>query len=217
MLILLPPSEKKRTPETSPALDLAALSFELELLLARKSLIERHDELNLATTGLAISIYSGVLYQALDWFNLDAASMKRGQNSIVIISALFGALRPLDLIPNYKLKISTSHWKVCISAALQSLDSELIVDARSSTYASVWTPPTSKTVAVRVYEIRNGEKKVITHMSKRTRGEVARLLICENRMPKTPEEVFEIVKKNYQCELIAPANGKSWFIDVIAG
>ena len=217
MLILLPPSEKKRTPETGPALDLSTLSFGIELLETRSVLLKKHKELSLVTSGAAVTVYSGVLYQALDWLNLDAASVKRGQNSIVIISALFGALRPLDLIPNYKLKISTSHWKVCISAALESLDSELIIDARSSTYASVWTPPPSKTVAVRVYEIRNGEKKVITHMSKKTRGEVARLLICENRMPKTPEEVFEIVKKNYQCELIAPANGKSWFIDVIAG
>jgi len=61
VLILLPPSEKKReTSKPTPA----------------------------------IAVYTGVLYQALDWGSLSAAAQKRGEASIAIISAKYGAIAP---------------------------------------------------------------------------------------------------------------------------
>jgi len=216
MLILLPPSEKKRIPESGPLVDLHALSFAKALLSARTTALETNRQWAQTPCAEAINIYSGVLYQALDWSQLDLPSQKRAQESIVIISALFGALRPLDLIPYYKEKITPVHWKTIITATLSELHSKLIVDARSSTYSSVWTPPPANTVGIRVHQIRQGEKTVITHMSKKTRGDVTRLLVSEVEKPQTPDAALAIIRRAYSCELIPPSRGKSWFIDVIA-
>ena len=49
---------------------------------------------------------AGVLYQSLDYQNLNAAAKKRAEKSIVIISALFGALKLTDSIPTYKLDMT---------------------------------------------------------------------------------------------------------------
>ena len=65
MLILLPPSEKKR--ETSSPTP-------------------------------AISVYSGVLYQALDWLSLTASAKKRASSSVVIPEAVAWACTPLVVI-----------------------------------------------------------------------------------------------------------------------
>ena len=38
----------------------------------------------------AIEVYTGVLYQALDWSSLTPAARKRGQSAVRIISAKYG-------------------------------------------------------------------------------------------------------------------------------
>ena len=105
MLILLPPSEGKNQPKGKSALNLSKLAFGAYLLDTRSKLLSK--ALAKSPVAPAIAVYSGVLYQALDWSSLSAGARKRGERSILIISALFGALRPTDQIPNYKAKIKT--------------------------------------------------------------------------------------------------------------
>jgi cytoplasmic iron level regulating protein YaaA (DUF328/UPF0246 family) len=134
----------------------------------------------------------------------------------VIISAAFGAIRLNDVIPYYKFKIDPATWKNPLSLALNGLDKELVIDCRSSTYATVWTPDPSKTVGIRVFKKVAGQLKVITHMSKLTRGEVTRYLVSQAKNPRTPQELHKLLNKEFNCRLIQPENKKSWFIDVIA-
>lgn len=130
MLILLPPSEGKRSPARGAALDLDALAFpELtptrERLVAslsrlcqddppralevlglgahQEELVRRNAELLVAPTARAERIYTGVLYDALDLPHLSAAARRRAARSVAITSALFGLLRPGDRIPAYRL------------------------------------------------------------------------------------------------------------------
>ncbi|MTB15717.1 MAG: peroxide stress protein YaaA, partial [Actinobacteria bacterium] len=56
---------------------------------------------------VAISVYTGVLYQGLDWPSLSPAAKKRGEAALVIISAKYGAVRPSDRIETYKEKINS--------------------------------------------------------------------------------------------------------------
>ena len=58
-----------------------------------------------ASPGPAIQVYTGVLYAALGWDRLTKAQQKQGAQSIVIISAKYGVVRPLDPIEPYKEKI----------------------------------------------------------------------------------------------------------------
>lgn len=213
MLILLPPSEGKRTPDSGETLDLDTLSFSQELGHIRSSLISSADREKLCSP--ASEIYSGVLYQALSWDTLPKAAQKRGRKSLVIVSALFGALRMHDVIPFYKVKMKTSLWKGALASALDSLDTELIVDCRSSTYAGVWVPNPSKTVVVRVFKVEGNNRFVITHMSKKYRGELTRYLLLDPVAPRTPAELRDTASRHFDCELVANTRSEPWKLDLL--
>jgi cytoplasmic iron level regulating protein YaaA (DUF328/UPF0246 family) len=215
MKILLPPSEKKNEPEKLKALKLNALSFQADLTTTRRALLKKHKEVDISHCDVASNIYSGVLYNALDYTSLSTAAQARANSSIVIISAAFGAIRLNDVIPYYKFKIDQATWKKPLSLALYGLDNELVIDCRSSTYATVWTPDPSKTVGIRVFKKVTGQLKVITHMSKLTRGEVIRYLVSQAKNPQTPHDLYKLLSKEFNCRLIQPENKKSWFIDVL--
>ncbi len=130
MLILLPPSEGKSSPETGPALDLGALSYPSLTATRRRVMADLirlcRGDLDAACTTLglgptqrgevganarlrrqpcapAIEVYSGVLYEALDTATLTARARERLDAHVSISSALWGLVRPGDPIPAYRL------------------------------------------------------------------------------------------------------------------
>lgn len=212
MLILLPPSEGKNQPISNANVNLAKLVFPQELHAIRNRLLTK--SLVTAPTAQAMDVYTGVLYQALDWNSLSSAAKARGEKSILITSAIFGLLRPSDLIPNYKAKIKTSDWKAALKPALDGLGADLIIDCRSSTYAGTWQSPPSNTVGVRVFKKEKGKISVITHLSKKYRGEFTRTLLQAGRSPKTSNELLSIAEKHFDCKLTKPKGNLSWFLDL---
>ena len=164
----------------------------------------------------AIAVYTGVLYQALDWASLSPAARKRGEASIAIISAKYGAVKPADRIESYKAKIDNKAMREPVANVLDAVKTELIVDCRSSTYKTVWQAPVDITVEVRVSTVVDGVRTVITHMSKKTRGEITRWLLQSRSLPKTPEDLYAIVSEKYPCAL-TPSDGVApWVLEVIA-
>jgi len=164
----------------------------------------------------AIKVYTGVLYAALNWPTLTKAAQKKGEKALVIISAKYGAIGPLEKIKSYKAKIENSTMKERVAAVLDPRKDELIIDCRSSTYQGVWSAPNKNCIEIRVFQNVNGTKRVVTHMSKKTRGEVTRLLLANKSTPKTPRDVRDIVNKHYSCALIQWDSFKPWILEVIA-
>lgn len=226
VLILLPPSEGKNSVKKGKLVNLSSLTFAQDLTSTRKKTWDAMGaKVNKLPTAKAVDVYSGVLYQALDFNSLDSASKKRAIKSIVIISALFGAVKLEDKIPSYKLDMAkslpkigslNSLWKKVLPQALEKIKTDLIVDCRSSTYQGVWVPDLNKTVGIRVFTIKNGKKSVVTHMSKKTRGEVTKLLVQSSKPAKTPQELQKLINKKFKSELIKPTSKTSWYLDVIA-
>ena len=133
MIVLLPPSETKRSGGDGPALRLDALSFpalnrlrgvlvdELVALAAdaptcRRALglsagqdseIARNLALWESPTLPAIHRYTGVLYDALDIESLSGTSLSRARARLAVGSALFGLLRADDPIPAYRLSATS--------------------------------------------------------------------------------------------------------------
>lgn len=132
MLILLPPSETKRSGGVGVSIDRAAIIW-AALDPARDQLIQKLAELSLdeslarAALGLgkksskdlelnlklmtaptmpALQRYNGVLYQALDFDSLSNAALKRANEKLFIQSALFGLLPAMEQIPNYRFSAS---------------------------------------------------------------------------------------------------------------
>ena len=164
----------------------------------------------------ALSVYTGVLYQALDWASLSPAAKKRGEASVAIISAKYGVVRPSDRIESYKEKIDNKKMKVVVAAKLNPIKTPLIVDCRSSTYKTVWRAPINITVEIRISTVVDGVRTVITHMSKKTRGEITRWLLQSRSMPKTPEDLYAIVSEKYPCALTPSDGVEPWVLEVIA-
>lgn len=164
----------------------------------------------------AMSVYTGVLYQALEWSSLSAAAKKRGESSVAIISAKYGLVRPSDRIESYKEKINNKAMAPIVEAALASVKVPLIVDCRSSTYKTVWKSPVEITVEIKVSTVVDGVRTVVTHMSKKTRGEITRWLLQSRSIAKTPEDLYAIVSEKYPCAL-TPSDGLNpWVLEVIA-
>lgn len=213
MLILLPPSEGKNQPISKAQVKLDKLVFSKELHAIRSRLLTK--TLTSAPAAKAMDVYTGVLFQALDWNSLSPAAKARGEKSVLITSAIFGVLRPSDLIPNYKAKIKTSDWKAALKPALDALAADLIIDCRSSTYSGVWQPSPANTVAVRVFKKEKGKISVITHLSKKYRGELTRVLLTSGKPPKMPSELLAIAEKHLDCKLQKPEGNLPWCLDLI--
>lgn len=164
----------------------------------------------------AMSVYGGVLYQALGWATLSPAAKKRGELAVAIISAKYAVVRPSQKIESYKQKIDNAAMRQPVAAALDGAESQLIIDCRSSTYKSVWRAPVDITVEIRVSTVVDGVRTVITHMSKKTRGEIARWLLQSRSLPTSPEDLYAIVSEKYPCALTPSDGVEPWVLEVIA-
>ncbi len=214
MLILLPPSEAKNEIAHGIPIDLEGLFGAQELMAARKSSLQANNRVDSLNSAPAHKVYNGVLYKALDWESLSSIAKARGKNSIVIISALLGAVRINDSIPSYKVKMKNSDWKEPLTQLFEALAENLIIDCRSSTYSGVWTPPPSQRVVVRVFQIKGNERSVITHMSKKYRGELTRYLLSVEA-PKTPEQFFISLRDSFEFNVTPATQNHPWFLDLL--
>lgn len=200
-LILLPPSETKHAPARGTPVDLASLSFP-SLTPLREALLD--DDLRRAPTTTAGRLYTGVLYAALDI----AALPPRAAGNLVIVSAQFGALRAADRVPAYRRELDAAHWRAGLRAPLdEAAAGRVILDCRSATYVAAWRPSGTAAgacVHVAVVEERGGVRRVVSHMAKKTRGEVARHLLVSGARPRTPAELADAVAERFTCELAPP-------------
>lgn len=192
VLVLLPPSQGKASPERGRRVGLSTLVYP-RLRESRERLIEIVDpRLRIAPAIPAAELYTGVLFTALGLADLP-------WEGVLIASALWGVVRPSDRIPPYRLDMSakpsgigalTAYWREPLRGALP--DRGLVLDLRSGSYAAAWNPRRATHLTVRgLVEAPDGRRTVITHMVKRVRGEVARLVLQAGGA-ELPEEVAEI-------------------------
>jgi cytoplasmic iron level regulating protein YaaA (DUF328/UPF0246 family) len=190
VLVLLPPSEGKTSGGSGPPVDLAALSWP-ELTPTRRSLGDALVRLcrgnpvkARAVLGLSEALdadradgaviwesptmpaghrYSGVLHDALGYPSLPAAARRRADASVVVFSGLWGATRPTDQIPAYRIGIGTrlprlaglpATWYAALHDALdETVRDEGAIDLRSTGYHQMYRPSAAaaaKLVAVRI-------------------------------------------------------------------
>lgn len=161
--------------------------------------VVRNAALSTAPTARADAVYSGVLYEALDLPSLDAAARRRASGWLAVTSGLFGLVRPGDRIPAYRLSGTVSlpgignvatFWSSRLDDAVrQAAGKGLVVDLRSSTYTSFWRPGRDlapRVATVRVLHEVDGERKVVSHFNKATKGRLVRAMLEDGRSPATP-------------------------------
>lgn len=260
MLIVLPPSEAKAAPaRRGRPVDLDRLAFP-ELTATRRQVLDalvatsaRPDaahrllvgasvlaevERNAALTTMparpALEVFTGVLYDALDWPTLSPAARRRATSRLVVVSGLWGALRPGDRIPPYRATICArlvgpdGHdlggleplWRAVLPDVLAGAVGSrgLLVDLRSSSYLAMGSPAglAERTVTVRVLRESAGSRSVVSHMAKHTRGLVARELLESGADPRSPTGLAEALGARWPVELRPPTRtGRAWTLDVV--
>jgi cytoplasmic iron level regulating protein YaaA (DUF328/UPF0246 family) len=193
----------------------------LGLSAGQAALLDLDRDLLAAPAAPALDVYTGVLHQHLDAASLTAAARRRAAERVLVASALWGVVRLEDRIPAYRLAIGArlprigglaAWWRPALTEALPA--DALVVDLRSQGYAAMWRPAEGAVVEVRAFTERAGTRKVVTHMAKATRGEVARLLLASRATPRDPQGVAAVVERAGRRVELSGA-GRSWTLDVI--
>ncbi|EHQ41196.1 peroxide stress protein YaaA [Myroides odoratus] len=143
----------------------------------------------------AVYAFSGDVYVGLDAYTLSEDKIERLQNSLRILSGLYGILRPLDEIEPYRLEMGTkmpigdkanlpAFWKPIIVDYLnkEMEEGEVLVNLASNEYFSAIDQKKLKApiVVPEFKELRDGKLKTISFYAKKARGMMVRYIIDHN-------------------------------------
>lgn len=162
-------------------------------------LVDLNRRLRTAPTARADQVYTGVVYDALGFATLSTGAKRRANTRVAVTSSLFGLVRPADRIPSYRLSGDTTLpglgavagvWRDHLGPVVtEAVGSGLLVDLRSGTYVSFWRPAGVRTATVRVLHEHNGQRKVVSHFNKATKGRIVRALLEAGADPRTPAKL----------------------------
>lgn len=140
----------------------------------------------------AAYMFAGDVYQGLDAYTISEKKIDVLQDTLRILSGMYGVLRPLDLIQPYRLEMGTNltinrkknlyeFWGNKVAEALNNeLDyGETFLNLASQEYFKVIHPKQLKVpvIAPVFKDFKNGKLKIISFFAKKARGSMARYVI----------------------------------------
>lgn len=143
----------------------------------------------------AVYAFNGDVYRGLDAYTIPQNKIETLQNTVRILSGLYGLLKPTDLIQPYRLEMGTKlpvgvkknlyeFWKKDITKALNEEleDDELFLNLASNEYFKAIDVKALKVpvVTANFKDFKNGEYKIISFFAKAARGLMARYIVDTN-------------------------------------
>jgi cytoplasmic iron level regulating protein YaaA (DUF328/UPF0246 family) len=140
----------------------------------------------------AIYTFDGDVYSGLDTYSIPLDKLETLQDSLRILSGLYGLLKPLDLMQAYRLEMGTKlpvaenknlyeFWKTKITTSLNKelKDGELFVNLASNEYFSAVDVKALKVPVITpdFKDYKNGKLKIISFFAKKARGMMVRYII----------------------------------------
>lgn len=162
-------------------------------------------------TQVAVSMFNGDLYKALEVDTLDENAQNYLQKHTYILSGLYGLLRPYDLVAPYRLLMSTpievkgsknlyQYWQESITEYLnKDLEHDgILIDLASQEYTKVIDRKKFKGQIVRCIfkQYKNDTLKTVMIYAKRARGLMARFIA--EKQAHTPEDLKRFDKEGYR-------------------
>jgi uncharacterized protein len=157
----------------------------------------------------ALLAFDGDVYDGLQARTLKTAALDWAQQHLVILSGLYGVLRPLDRLQPYRLEMGTAlrtargkdlyaYWGDALAAHLNerlaTQRSRVVVNLASQEYARAALRPAlqARVIDCIFEDWKDGRYKIISFFAKRARGLMARWAI-EHRVRK-PEalQAFDV-------------------------
>ncbi|NND88502.1 MAG: peroxide stress protein YaaA [Flavobacteriaceae bacterium] len=143
----------------------------------------------------AIYAFSGDVYQGFDAYTLPTSKLDTLQDTVRILSGMYGVLRPLDLMQPYRLEMGTSlkvqrknnlyeFWgdRVTESLNAEMDEDETLLNLASQEYFKVINTKKikAKVISPVFKDFKNGELKIISFFAKKARGSMARYVVDNN-------------------------------------
>ncbi|QWE09734.1 peroxide stress protein YaaA [Polynucleobacter sp. es-EL-1] len=146
----------------------------------------------------AIYAFDGDVYDGFDVKSLNPKTVEFAQDHIRILSGLYGALRPLDLMQPYRLEMGTAFknargkdlyafWGERVTESLKKIlekqKKPVLLNLASEEYFKVLQPQNldCPVIAPVFQDEKDGKYKIISFYAKRARGLMARYVV-ENRI-----------------------------------
>ena len=165
----------------------------------------------------AIFTFSGDVYKGLDAGSLNIDTIKYTQNHLLILSGLYGIIRPLDLIQAYRLEMGTKikvdkqilykYWQDKSTTALNKLfekhTNKTLINLASNEYSQSIDRKLLKAnwLDIDFKENKDGTFKTVGIHAKKARGLMSRYIL-ENRIENVDDiKKFDIAGYNFNTEL----------------
>lgn len=175
----------------------------------------------------AILAFNGDVYAGINAKEFDDKDFEIAQNTIRIISGLYGLLRPLDLILPYRLSMGTKltnergrnlyeFWGEIVTdelnIALAETKNEILLNLASNEYSKAIKRDNidAKVVDVVFKENKNGVYRVVSFYAKKARGLMSRFVIKNNI--KTVEELKSFNLEGYSFDVAQSEESKLIFV-----
>ena len=142
----------------------------------------------------AVLAFMGDVYAGLNASSLDAAGLHFAQQSVRILSGLYGVLKPMDLIQAYRLEMGTAlklgahqnlyqFWgaqpATALAAELEADRTPVLLNLASTEYFKAVSLPALRHAVITpvFHDEKSGQYKVISFYAKRARGMFVRYAI----------------------------------------
>jgi cytoplasmic iron level regulating protein YaaA (DUF328/UPF0246 family) len=153
---------------------------------------------------------------------------------VVIVSALWGALRPGDRIPAYRLRSWSDlvgmgrlepTWRTVIPDLLARLAGSegVVLDLRPPSFRAMGIPTDlgDRTIGVHIDQLSSGGRRIGDVVAKRIRGEAAHHLLESDVEPADPDELADVLADvladRWRVRLTEPGRpGRPWTMTLSA-
>jgi cytoplasmic iron level regulating protein YaaA (DUF328/UPF0246 family) len=144
----------------------------------------------------AIFAFNGEVYKGFNAQTLSIEQLSKAQETVRILSGLYGILKPLDLIYPYRLEMGTKwditpkqknlyqFWgnKLAYYLNGEMQEGEVLIDLASTEYSKAIDKKIikAKIITPVFKEFKNGEFKIVMMYAKHARGAMARYIVVNN-------------------------------------
>ncbi|MCF6241937.1 MAG: peroxide stress protein YaaA [Bacteroidales bacterium] len=210
-----------RPEELSKLMNISAKLAELNY----ERFVKWHTPFTTKNAQPAIFVFKGDVYQGMDIESFSKEDIHFANQNLRILSGLYGVLKPLDLIQEYRLEMGTKlntskaknlyeFWgdKITLEinkAIEQSAGEKVLLNLASNEYfKSIQKNKLNYEVITPVFkDYKNGQYKIVSFFAKKARGMMSRYII-QNKIEKVEEiKTFNSADYHFNEEL---SKEKEW-------
>ncbi|NDI98989.1 peroxide stress protein YaaA [Flavobacterium sp. LaA7.5] len=164
----------------------------------------------------ALYAFNGDVYTGLDAYTIPKGKINKLQDTLRILSGLYGLLKPLDLIQPYRLEMGTKlevaehkdlydFWKKTITDTLNDelKDDELFINLASKEYFDAVDVKALKVPVItpEFKDYKDGELRMVSFFAKKARGMMVRYIIDKNIRSLSGLKNFDYEGYSYDAKL----------------